>query len=57
MRVLILLLFFPSISGSIDLVKVDKSERKMYLIEKGGIVKAYTVLLGGSAKINGRIAK
>lgn len=36
--------------AEIDLVKVDKSENKMYLLEKGKIKKEYHVALGGSPK-------
>lgn len=43
-----LLLFSGLIQAQIDLVKVDKSERKMQLIEQGKVVKTYRISLGGS---------
>ncbi len=49
MRILALILLLPSIAYSaVDLVKVDKSERKMYLIENGVTLKEYSVSLGGN---------
>jgi len=52
MRKLILLFSCLSFAGlvqaKVDLVKVDKSERKMYLLEQGKIVKEYRISLGGS---------
>jgi murein L,D-transpeptidase YafK len=43
------LLSFSSLAG-IDLVKVDKSENKMYLLEDGKIIKEYRVAFGGNPK-------
>lgn len=39
-----------NVEDSIDLVKVDKSARKMYLIRNGQIVRKYRVSLGDSPK-------
>lgn len=36
--------------GEIDLVKVDKSERKMYLLTNGEIIKEYKISLGDNPK-------
>jgi len=36
--------------GEIDLVKVDKSENRMYLLDNKKIIKTYHVALGGSPK-------
>ncbi len=49
---LILLITFLAHSAiaEIDLVKVDKSERKMYLLEGDTIIKEYTVALGAKPK-------
>ena len=46
--ILFLICFVSSASASIDLVKVDKSERKMYLISSGAVVKAYDIALGAN---------
>lgn len=49
MRILAFILLLPSIAYSaVDLVKVDKSERKMYLIENGATLKEYSISLGGN---------
>ncbi|MGX5200431.1 L,D-transpeptidase family protein [Aliikangiella sp. IMCC44632] len=49
MKVLAFMLLFPSIAFSaVDLVKVDKSERKMYLMENGVPLIEYSISLGGS---------
>ncbi len=34
--------------ANVDLVKVDKSERKMYLLEQGKIIKEYRISLGSA---------
>ncbi|MCV6621559.1 MAG: L,D-transpeptidase family protein [Cellvibrionaceae bacterium] len=36
--------------ADIDLVKVDKSERKMYLLKDGQVVKEYRIALGANPK-------
>ena len=47
MRALLLILLVPFMAYSaVDLVKVDKSERKMYLIENGATLKEYSISLG-----------
>jgi murein L,D-transpeptidase YafK len=46
---LLLTLVSPAYAG-IDLVKVDKSENKMYLIEGGNIIKEYHVAFGANPK-------
>ena len=46
----ILPLISYSCFAEVDLVKVDKSANKMYLLEKGEIVKEYHVAFGGSPK-------
>lgn len=46
----ILFLFSFSIFAEVDLVKVDKSENKMYLFENGKIVKEYRVVFGKNPK-------
>jgi murein L,D-transpeptidase YafK len=52
MKILALILTIISFSvfAKIDLVKVDKSENKMYLTENGQIIKEYHVAFGGSPK-------
>lgn len=51
MRALLFILLLPSMAYSaVDLVKVDKSERKMYLIENGATLKEYSISLGGNPK-------
>jgi len=35
-------------SGQVDLVKVVKSDNKMYLLERGNVIKEYHVALGGN---------
>jgi murein L,D-transpeptidase YafK len=53
---LFILLFFANFFASnaalakVDLVKVDKSENKMYLLDNGNIVKEYSVAFGASPK-------
>lgn len=39
-----------SVQADINLVKVDKSDRKMYLLDNGRIVKAFRIALGASPK-------
>jgi murein L,D-transpeptidase YafK len=46
---LLLTLVSPAYAG-IDLVKVDKSENKMYLTEGGNIIKEYHVAFGANPK-------
>ncbi|KEQ17531.1 L,D-transpeptidase family protein [Endozoicomonas numazuensis] len=41
-------MFASVVSASVDLVKVDKSERLMFLLDDGKVVKTYSVSLGGS---------
>jgi len=41
---------FNLAQAKVDLVKVDKSERKMYLIDDGKIVKEFHVSLGANPK-------
>jgi murein L,D-transpeptidase YafK len=49
MKILAFILLLPSIAYSaVDLVKVDKSERIMYLIENGAPLKEYKISLGGN---------
>ncbi len=36
--------------SSIDLVKADKSERVMYLLDRDNVVKQYTISLGANPK-------
>lgn len=44
-------LTFSSLSyGEIHLVKIDKSENKMHLIQDGKVIKSYHVALGGAPK-------
>ncbi|WP_394175262.1 L,D-transpeptidase family protein [Thalassotalea litorea] len=48
---LLLLLLFPSLTfAQIDLVKVDKSENRMYLLWQGEIVRQYHIALGENPK-------
>ncbi|WP_341937622.1 L,D-transpeptidase family protein [Marinimicrobium sp. C2-29] len=47
----LLLAFLASTANAdIDLVKVDKSERRMYLIADNEVVRAYRIALGGNPK-------
>jgi len=52
MKLFVLILIFLSFSSlaGVDLVKVDKSENKMYLLENGKIIKEYRVAFGGNPK-------
>ncbi len=48
---LLLALFFTSTAfAKVDLVKVDKSKRRMYLLEQGSVVKEYRIALGKAPK-------
>jgi len=44
------LLISCSTWAQVDLVRVDKSKRRMYLIQHGDVVKEYRIALGGSPK-------
>ncbi|WP_203142926.1 L,D-transpeptidase family protein [Marinobacter mangrovi] len=47
----LLFLFFTNAAlAQVDLVKVDKSERKLYLIDDGTVVKEYDVAFGANPK-------
>ena len=52
MRYISLLLFLFSYTAyaAVDLVKVDKSANKMYLLDNGNIVKQYHVAFGANPK-------
>jgi murein L,D-transpeptidase YafK len=52
MKILVTLLTFISFStcAEVDLVKVDKSENRMYLIANGEVIKNYHVAFGESPK-------
>lgn len=52
MKLITLILSFLSFSSlaGVDLVKVDKSENKMYLLDNGKVIKEYRVALGDSPK-------
>lgn len=52
MRILFLFLIFLTLNSfaDADLVKVDKSDRRMYLMENGNIVKVYHIALGANPK-------
>ncbi|GAB0152002.1 murein L,D-transpeptidase family protein [Marinobacterium sp. BA1] len=52
MKCLLILLALISFQANadVDLVRVDKSERKMYLLSGGEIVKEYHVALGANPK-------
>ncbi len=52
MKIFLSMLTFMSFScfADIDLVKVDKSENKMYLLDNGKIIKEYHVAFGASPK-------
>ncbi len=47
---LILMGVVSSVFASVDLVKVDKSERKMYLLENDKVIKEYHVAFGANPK-------
>lgn len=44
------LLFTCASSAMVDLVKVDKSKRRMYLIDNGQVVKEFRIALGKNPK-------
>lgn len=49
--VLLLLLIFPNLSyAQVDLVKVDKSKRRMYLLQGNEVIREYRIALGKSPK-------
>lgn len=49
--VLLLLLIFPNLSyAQVDLVKVDKSKRRMYLLQGNEIIREYRIALGNRLK-------
>ena len=52
MKILLSVLTLISINAfaDVDLVKVDKSDRKMYLIGDGNIIKVYSIALGANPK-------
>lgn len=43
-------IFAGPVSADVDLVKVDKSDRKMVLMEKGKVVREFHVAFGGNPK-------
>ncbi|MCP4323569.1 MAG: L,D-transpeptidase family protein [Alteromonadales bacterium] len=47
---LIYILFSSSVFAGVDLVKVDKSDNKMYLLAHGKVVKEYHVAFGENPK-------
>ena len=50
-RILLLLTLYPAVlNASIDLVKVDKSENRMMLMENGQVVAEYHVVFGENPK-------
>ncbi|MFP3983645.1 MAG: murein L,D-transpeptidase family protein [Desulfurivibrionaceae bacterium] len=46
--ILILLMTTGFVSADVDLVKVDKSERKMYLLKGGKVIREYNVAFGAN---------
>ena len=44
------LFFINSALAGVDLVKVDKSESRMYLLEDGKVIKEYHVVFGANPK-------
>lgn len=46
----LLCLLFPLGAGAVDLVRVDKSERRMYLIDDEDVIREYRVALGANPK-------
>ena len=50
MGVLLLIALSLQVHAGVDLVKVDKSERKMYLFDGDHIVKEYSVVFGANPK-------
>ncbi len=49
-RLIILLLISASVLADVELVKVDKSENRMFLIAGGEVVKEFHIALGGNPK-------
>jgi len=50
-NILLLLILIPTLAiAKVDLVKVDKSENKMYLMEGEKVVKEYSIALGANPK-------
>ena len=47
---LLLTLFAANAIAEVDLVKVDKSDRKMYLMVGGNVLKKYEIALGANPK-------
>src|SRR5690606_9987890 len=47
---LLLLLFSCSALADVELVKVDKSKRRMYLIDDGQVIREFRIALGKSPK-------
>ncbi|MBL4296811.1 L,D-transpeptidase family protein [Vibrio fluvialis] len=47
---LLLLLFSCSTLADVELVKVDKSKRRMYLIDDGQVIREFRIALGKSPK-------
>ena len=43
-------IFSHTTQASVDLVKIDKSQNKMYLMEKGKVIKSYHIALSSSPK-------
>ena len=50
-RILLLLTLYPALlHASVDLVKVDKSENRMMLLENGLVITEYHVVFGENPK-------
>lgn len=50
-HILFILVFFAaSVDAEFDLVKVDKSDRKMYLMSGDAVVKEYHIALGANPR-------
>ena len=47
---LLIFLISNSVFAEVDLVKVTKSQNKMYLLDSGKVVKEYNIALGGNPK-------
>jgi|GEM_PF-1833603 len=45
---LILIFFSTNAIAAVDLVKVDKSDRKMYLLNGNKVVRTYDIALGAN---------
>jgi len=48
--ILLFMLFLNLAVAGVDLVKVDKSENKMYLLDGGKVIREYHVAFGANAK-------